>query len=338
MTEKTVVVITSISNPSQPINQYHQIYGSRILWIGDRKSEEFQFSDSQKFQYVSLYDQDNCPVSSWSKFSRLLPKDHYARKNIGYLHAINQGAEFILDTDDDNFPKKPYQKFPDLSGKYEMVSNSDRYNVYRHFSKQHIWPRGYGYPLEETRLDNFTVETIDCDIAVWQGLADIDPDVDAIYRLAGLPPVEFEKNDPIILDHFCYCPINSQNTLWDSNFIALAYLPSTVTFRFTDILRGYIAQRLIWHHNKKVGFVSANVFQKRNDHNLLSDLKSEISMYEDIPKLIELLNSAELTDSLHDNLIKIYTDLSENKIVDSQEIEILHSWLEALDFAQNNTF
>ncbi|ETN70754.1 hypothetical protein NECAME_14556 [Necator americanus] len=33
-----------------------------------------------------------------------LPYNSYARKNIGYLYAISNGAEWIYDTDDDNKP------------------------------------------------------------------------------------------------------------------------------------------------------------------------------------------------------------------------------------------
>lgn len=41
-----------------------------------------------------------------------LPFKSYTRKNIGYLYAISQGAEWIYDTDDDN---KPYDKRTDMS-------------------------------------------------------------------------------------------------------------------------------------------------------------------------------------------------------------------------------
>ena len=34
-----------------------------------------------------------------------LPFNHYARKMIGYLYAIEHGALTIFDTDDDNIPK-----------------------------------------------------------------------------------------------------------------------------------------------------------------------------------------------------------------------------------------
>jgi hypothetical protein len=35
---------------------------------------------------------------------KLLPENHYARKNLGYIRAVRLGAESIFDTDDDNAP------------------------------------------------------------------------------------------------------------------------------------------------------------------------------------------------------------------------------------------
>jgi len=40
----------------------------------------------------------------YPELADLLPYHHYCRKNIGYLYAIRQGADCILETDDDNLP------------------------------------------------------------------------------------------------------------------------------------------------------------------------------------------------------------------------------------------
>jgi hypothetical protein len=41
---------------------------------------------------------------------KFLPSKHYARKNLGYLIAIKNGAEIIIETDDDNIPEKNFWK------------------------------------------------------------------------------------------------------------------------------------------------------------------------------------------------------------------------------------
>ena len=43
-------------------------------------------------------------LNSEFTIANLLPKNHYTRKNLGYLYAIKNGADAIIDTDDDNFP------------------------------------------------------------------------------------------------------------------------------------------------------------------------------------------------------------------------------------------
>ena len=56
----------------------------------------------------------------------------------------------------------------------------------------------------------------------------------------------------------------------------LLYLPSTVSFRFTDILRGYVAQSVINSSSKNWGFFQPTSYQERNDHNLMNDFHLEL--------------------------------------------------------------
>ena len=108
------------------------------------------------------------------------------------------------------------------------------------------------------------------------------------------------------------------------------YLPSTVTFRFTDILRGYIAQRCFWAHDMHLGFSAANVYQERNEHDLSKDLDSEMIMYKCIDELIGILNDCKLSGDQKENLIIIYEQLAAHKIVELLELEILHRWLNCM--------
>ena len=42
------------------------------------------------------------------KFANICPYNNYARKNIGYLIAFSKKNNFIVETDDDNSPKKNF--------------------------------------------------------------------------------------------------------------------------------------------------------------------------------------------------------------------------------------
>ena len=61
---------------------------------------------------------------------------------------------------------------------------------------------------------------------IWQGLADRNPDIDAIYRLTQPLPVHFDKTKlRIALAEGSICPFNSQNTTWFREAFPLMYLP-----------------------------------------------------------------------------------------------------------------
>lgn len=65
-----------------------------------------------------------------------------------------------------------------------------------------------------------------------QGLADVDPDVDAIYRLTQPLNISFARNTPsVVLPRGIMAPFNSQNTLFDRDALWGLLIPVTTTFR-----------------------------------------------------------------------------------------------------------
>src|SRR5438270_335676 len=82
-----------------------------------------------------------------------------------------------------------------------------------------------------------TLERKEIYCPIQQGLADENPDVDAIYRLAFPLPLTFRTDRRIALGGSAWCPFNSQNTTWTREAFPLLYLPSYCSFRMTDIWR-----------------------------------------------------------------------------------------------------
>lgn len=74
-------------------------------------------------------------------------------------------------------------------------------------------------------------------------------------------------------------PFNSQSTTWWRDAFGLLYLPTTRSFRMTDIYRSLVAQRIArancWH----VLFHLPNVRQVRNKHDFMQDIAAEIDGY-----------------------------------------------------------
>ena len=320
MKEK-VIVITTINELTQAVTDFLTYCPEyEIVLVGDKKSKAIAQQD--QLHFLSVESQQKLPFAT----AEHLPYNHYGRKNIGYLWSLQQGASLIYDTDDDNLPYEHW-KFPSFEGQHEMIEGDQFCNIYRYYTDEFIWPRGF--PLEKIKNENSRVsDQKNCTIGVWQGLADFDPDVDAIFRLLyDNKNVKFNQRDPLVLEQGTYCPFNSQNTLWNRGMIPYAYLPVTVTFRFTDILRGIIAQRCFWEHGCNLGFTQATVYQERNVHNLLADFESEIPCYLEISKLVQILNDLPLNQDFEHNLLTVYSALIKNRLAQPEELDIVKHWI-----------
>jgi hypothetical protein len=171
-----------------------------------------------------------------------------------------------------------------------------------------------------------------CNVGIWQGLADQVPDVDAIYRLTSDAPCNFMDREPVVLDTGTVSPCNSQNTIIRKELFALLYLPTQVTFRFTDILRGLIAQPIMWLYDYQLGFLKATVIQRRNPHNYMDDFISEIPMYQYSERIIEIVSkSISESVNIETNLYNAYNSLLRSKIVSKKEMITLEAWLKDLE-------
>jgi hypothetical protein len=323
---KKNIVITSIFPPTIAVNAFSELKNYKTIVIGDKKSPELYTNSNVDF--FSINDQLKLGYSITGQ----LPFNHYSRKNIGYINAIKNKAELIIDTDDDNIPYDDWS-FPEFCNNYELTEKDKGFiNIYELFCDKKIWPRGYPLNLinrRDTLNQNTRFETKGCKVGVWQGLADDDPDVDALYRLTNDEACFFDKRNPVVLDTGTICPFNSQNTAFTKAMFPLLYMPSLVEFRYTDILRGLIAQPIMWLYDYKLGFTKPTVIQKRNPHNYMKDFQSEIPMYLTGPKIHELIsNKINPKFSIGDNLFIAYEVLVGEKIAEKKELDIVKCWLD----------
>jgi hypothetical protein len=331
-TNNTALVITSIAGPeSKILMTYAKECGQRgipFIVIGDSKSPD-------NFQL------DNCDFWSLDRqktlefnLAPILPIGHYARKNLGYLTALKTGARTIVETDDDNYPLPDFWSVLERSRKVHAydIKNQGWVNVYRYFSDEMIWPRGF--PLEKIQekakdLSHFANEEVTCPIQ--QGLADENPDVDALYRLTYPLPIQFNKGLKLALGQNAWSPFNSQNTFWFREAMPLMYLPSYCNFRMTDIWRSFIAQRIAWENEWSVLYHQSTVWQERNDHSLLKDFEDEIPGYLNNQKIIDVLMGLKLVageNAVCDNLIKCYDAMIDNGWVQAEEASLVRAWVE----------
>lgn len=321
MRDVNAIVITTIFPPTEAVRAFAQLPDCELIIVGDQKTPPDWSLDG--VTYLSPAAQDALGL----EISRHLPWNHYGRKMVGYVYAISRGARIIVDTDDDNVPKASWS-LPEFRDELEVLEGEGFVNVYRHFSDAYVWPRGF--PLRALRKADTVVTTPNrrVDIGVWQFLADGDPDVDAIYRLVFDNPVIFGDRPGLALASGVVCPFNSQNTFFSQPAFPLLYLPSFVTFRFTDILRSLVAQPLLWASGLHLAFGGATVRQARNPHDYLADFADEVPMYLQSEAAVEAVTSVVTRDrSQADNLRAAYEALAEQSIVEPRECALLDAWL-----------
>jgi hypothetical protein len=315
------IVITSINDPTDAVRSYARIAGWQLIVVGDKKTRSNWHCEGAT--YLSPEKQ----LELGYRICDGLPWNHYTRKMVGYLYAIEHGARVIVDTDDDNKPLATWG-FPAFDGNYDEIRTKGFINCYKEFTDQPVWPRGL--PLASVTKESIFERGRAAfnKVGIWQFLAAGDPDVDAIYRLTSGRTVTFRDAAPFVLAADVWSPFNSQNTAFREEAFALLFLPATVTFRFTDILRGWVAQPGLWKINMRLGFGPATVYQDRNPHDFMEDFRSEMPMYLFPDRCFEdLTEAARSAEGLLSYLQNAYEALARAGIVNLAELSLLTAWL-----------
>jgi hypothetical protein len=322
-------VVTTIQSPTAAVTQLAQrlsIAGAALVIVGDRKGPASYAPVDCDF--LALETQ----LAMASRLAALLPVGHYARKNLGYLHAIRIGVTCIYETDDDNAPLPSWAPRT-LAVAAHRVQDAGWVNVYRHFTQERIWPRGL--PLDAVVASCAQAPAVAgiaelVEAPIQQALANNSPDVDAVWRLVLDRPFHFDEAPSVLLPPGAWCPFNSQSTWWWPVAYPLMYLPSYCSFRMTDIWRSFIAQRCLWELGQGVVFHAAEVVQERNPHNLMRDFNDEIPGYQRNSELVHRLQELTLekgADAVGINLRRCYADLVGAGFFPEAELALVDAWL-----------
>ena len=325
---KLSLVLTTINKPNKNIKIFSEKCKEKnwkFLIIGDSKTP-----NGYKIKYGDFYSIGSQKKLSF-RFSKICPNNSYTRKNIGYLLAMQNKSDVIVETDDDNCPKQNFFNKINLLHKVNELTGSKWVNVYLKFIKKKIsiWPRGL--PLNYIfNKPKFIKKKITKEFYLQQGVCEGNPDVDAIFRLTNSKiDIQFNNNLKFSLGD-CLSPFNSQNTIWFKKIFPLMYLPVTCTMRATDILRSFITLIILKNDNKKILFFGTTMFQDRNEHNLMNDFEQELGIYLNNYKIVELLKKIKIKKGEKhylNNLKKMYLVLIKNKIFSKNELNYLNAWI-----------
>lgn len=327
VSESVAVVVTSISRPNETLATIARGCATAqwdFCLVGDTKSPSgFSLPNCRFFDM-------RAQLEMGFQFAAACPTSHYARKNIGYLIAIRDGASIIVETDDDNIPAKDFWSLRPRIIEAPHITEAGWTNVYRYFTDTLVWPRGFPLSMihdDPPVFDAIPLQQVDCPIQ--QGLADDNPDVDAIFRLVFPESLSFRRDRRVALGKGTWCPFNSQNTTWRHEAFPLLYLPAYCSFRMTDIWRSFVAERIAWENRWSVLFHEATVRQERNAHDLMCDFADEIPGYLNNRRIGENLGRLVLTpgaESIADNMRVCYRELIGMGIIGENEMSLLEAW------------
>lgn len=370
-------VVTTIFEPTDAIRKVGLLDGWCLVIIADEKTRDEPYLsnviESGRVIYLSVAQQRamaNSPTlyPAVREFVVAMPWNHFARKNIGYLFAIGQGARLVFDFDDDNELKAPTPLPCAGQGKCTSLSvnlpsayllpqneicdiqNANDANVFNPYptmgaSVIPAWPRGF--PLEriksrcagsDARAPAQSTQTISLmRVGTIQLLADNDPDVDAIFRLTQRLPVTFrssiEQRSSLVLPSGTYAPTNAQATIHTYDALWSTLLPVTVHGRVADIWRGYVAQRVFHDLGLSVVFAAPRINQTRNAHNYLADMSAEQDLYLKSGALLRTLASERWKDSsttLPSRLEQLAVALYEREFIAYEDVRCMQKWIAAL--------
>jgi hypothetical protein len=331
-----ITTIQSLTNPVIKLAGGMDSVTEMLFLIGDEKTPSIS-SPPPGIKYFSPEDQ----LKLNSELALVLPWNSYGRKMVGYQLAIENDCHWIRETDDDNYPLESFFDPPSETLKVRsvrsIINQFEWLNCYSFFTDQYVWPRGYPIELlsgekKNGRYHGFEIEQKEVSgVVIQQGLANGEPDLDALFRMLISDDIKmtFDEEIPLLLPKGAYCPFNSQATLWNSIAFPLMYLPLTCTFRMTDIWRSFIAERILRETNYSIIFTSPTVYQERNPHNFHKDFIDEIPGYSMNNDFVMNLNKIPISggeENFLDDITLIYRSMIDKGFFKPVELTYLSAW------------
>jgi len=265
--------------------------------------------------YLSVEEQKRW-LKPFPQLEEIIPYNSDNRRNIGYLIAVQRGADMVISIDDDNFVGEDDflagHKIIGSQQELPVVSSSSGWfnicSLLDTMPQRVLYPRGFPYS-ERWKDEVISTSSGRGRIMMNAGLWLKDPDVDAVTRLNEKVSTVALNTSRVMLATGTWAPINTQNTAFHRELLTCAYyvimgdpIRGMVIDRYGDIWSGYFARKVIDSMGDKVAYGLPVTLHKRNPHNLLKDLQQELWGMILTEDLIETLASIHLTSKGYSNL------------------------------------
>jgi hypothetical protein len=298
---KSYIVLTTINNPllledyADNLMRYNH-HDTGFIIIGDLKTpnkecEKLAHKINQKGFETCFMDviKQKKWLSNFPKLEQVIPYNSDNRRNIGYLLAIEKGADIVISIDDDNYPTNEdfYQAHSKVGTEATLKTVSSAngwFNPCTMLETSHertIYPRGFPYSRrwKDNVTSNHSSGRIVLNMGLWLGT----PDADAATHLIEPVTVKRLKSEQVMLAPGTFCPINTQNTAFHKDILPCYYyvlmgaeIEGLKLDRYGDIWSGYFARKIIDQIGDRVSIGKPLTDHRRNIHDLFKDLRTEL--------------------------------------------------------------
>jgi reversibly glycosylated polypeptide len=319
----TAVIVLTTVHDSDILNRYFEnlkqfghVERVGVVVIPDRKTPrsmvdrcEELLKQGWRVSCPSLEKQEDY-LRSLGAFGPLVPYDSDNRRNVGYLMALEQGTDYLISIDDDNFPLPGH----DFAAEHAIVcapphefsavnSATGWFNIcdmLRLEPASRVYPRGFPY----NQRHQPTQATIDKERGVVQlnaGLWLSEPDLDAMTWLTAPVRAVGADTQSLVLGTNTWSPINTQNTglhrdvIPSYYFVRMGYPVAGMAIdRYGDIFSGYFSQACVRHLGGRIRVGTPLADHRRNSHNLLADATRELACIWVLEELTAWLREVKL--------------------------------------------
>lgn len=280
-----------------------------IIVIIDRKTPATVAERCRHYGLVCpTLDEQETFLSRFPSMAGRIPYDSDNRRNIGFLIALDCGAELMISIDDDNYCLDDVDfvgehlaagKTIDLASTESGDGWINICSLLHSSTSDPIFPRGFPYFARRHERAIREARSGAARVAINVGLWLSDPDVDAMTRLVQAPRIGSAEPRSIRLGTDTWTPINTQNTAVVRDAVAAYYyvrmgfsLGGLKIDRYGDILSGYLIQKCVKARGEAIRIGSPIADHRRTPHNLFKDLYHELAgmvILEDLlPWFVEL--------------------------------------------------
>jgi len=329
---KKIIVTTTIYD-SPELERYSKMNGWEFIIVCDLKTPKINLPGAE---VLTVENQKKLPYNICKNF----PWNHVQRRNIGYIHALANGADIIATVDNDNFPLENWD-FP-LLGKttnLNVVENRDFFDILRYITGGVIWQRGTLYE-DINKEEKYDFQKKEVKVGIQANLWLDEPDVDGICRMTR----DMEKGkkmiakfkEPVAVGKNIFAPYNSQNTAFLRELIAPALLNYDSYFdRNDDIWSSYITERLLWETDYTLVFGPATVRQERNPRTperTWREIGREIAFATMQKRLLELLRNTSLkSKNITENFIYLNEKIEKEDFVPRSYSKLWPKWIKDVE-------